>query len=74
MDKQTEHLSFRCTPEFKARVERLALARGISVSQYLNECAVKEVEREHQLFLELSRAFCGSPDLPGLPCRQEQAA
>ena len=74
MDKQTEHLSFRLTPELKLQIEAIALARGVSVSTLCNQSLSETVDRERRLYLELSRAFAGALGLPSGQGGQEQAA
>lgn len=51
--KKTERLVFAATPEMKAAMERIAEARGTSVSAMLTQLATDEVLANKEIFKEV---------------------
>ena len=67
MDKRTETVSARITPELLQQLYGIALARDVTISDLINTCLAQDAERERERYLRLRRAFESAPDLPGLP-------
>jgi predicted transcriptional regulator len=65
MDKKTEHMTFRLTPELKAQVEALALAHDTSPSSIVFDAVSSRIQTELQHVLRLAAAFGVAQGLPG---------
>lgn len=65
MDKRTETISSRITPELLHQAQQIALARDITLSDLVFQQLEALAEAERARYLKLRQAFECSPDLPG---------
>lgn len=67
MDKKTETISFRCTPELEAELTGIAGLYRLSLSAYMERIAMAERDREMARYQHYRAVFGETGDLPGLP-------
>ena len=65
--KRTATVSFRCPPEQEARLQAIANAAGVTLSDLLCHLSSDYCERWSCAYHKLKQAFEANPDLPGRP-------
>lgn len=73
MDKRTDTLSVRVTPEIRRQFDAFAAADEVSLSEYLFRMMIEHSEKKRVAYDRLTAAFAATQDLPRKQSTREGA-
>lgn len=60
IEKLTDAITFKCSPEFKDLVTRLAVSEDMDVSEFIRKAIEHQVEERRERYLNLAQIFCNT--------------